>query len=69
MSDYKFYDVLTTVLSPVSAYASLSGRVGYKLDNGVNLAISGQNLLKERQDQSRGLQAERRVLFSVSKTW
>lgn len=69
VSDYKFYDVLTTVLSPVSAYASLSGRVGYKLDNGVNLAISGQNLLKERQDQSRGLQAERRVLFSVSKTW
>ncbi|MBP8246071.1 MAG: TonB-dependent receptor [Phenylobacterium sp.] len=69
VSDYQFYDIVNGALKPVDAYASLSGRVGYRAQNGVTLALAGQNLLTERQKQTRGLEAERRVLFTVSKTW
>ena len=69
VGDYQFYNMVGGALAPVDAYTSLSGRVGYTTDKGVILALSGQNLLNERQKQTRGLQAERRILFSVSKTW
>ena len=69
VGDFKWYDITNGALQPVKAYASLSSRVGYKLDNGVTVALSGQNLLKEQQKQTRGLQAERQVLLSVSKAW
>jgi outer membrane receptor for ferrienterochelin and colicins len=69
VGDFQFYNAVTTALTPVNAFASLSARLGYKTQNGVTLAIAGQNLLRERQDQTSGLQAERRVQFTVSKTW
>lgn len=69
VSDFQWYDLTNGALRPVNAYATLSSRVGYKLENGVTLALSGQNLLSERQKQTRGLQAERQVLVSVSKSW
>lgn len=69
VSDFQWYDLTNGALQPVNAYATLSSRVGYKLENGLTLALSGQNLLNERQKQTRGLQAERQVLISVSKTW
>ena len=69
VGDYQFYDIVNGALQPVEAYASLSSRVGYRATNGVTLALAGQNLLNERQKQTRGLEAERRVMFSISKTW
>ena len=69
VSDFQWYDSSGGALKPVNAYATLSSRVGYKLENGLTLALSGQNLLNERQKQTRGLQVERQVLFSVSKAW
>jgi iron complex outermembrane receptor protein len=70
VSDYKLYALAAPKnLQQVEAYASLSGRVGYRLDNGFTLALSGQNLLNEHQEQTVGLEAERRVVFSVSKAW
>ena len=58
-------------LEPVKGYVSLAGRVAYKTDSGVTLALSGQNLLEDRQYQAKttGLAAERRILFKVSKAW
>jgi iron complex outermembrane receptor protein len=69
VSDFQWYDIAGGALKPVNAYATLSSRVGYKLENGLTFALSGQNLLNERQKQTRGLQAERQVLISVSKAW
>ncbi|WP_304217149.1 TonB-dependent siderophore receptor [Phenylobacterium aquaticum] len=69
VGDYKFQDVVTSALTPVKAYASLSARLGYKTANGITLAVAGQNLLSDRQNQTSGLAAERRVLLSVSKAW
>ena len=69
VSDYQFYDVVTAALKPVNAYASLSARVGYKTESGIVLAVAGQNLLHERQNQTSGLQAERRAQFTISKAW
>jgi iron complex outermembrane receptor protein len=69
VGDFQWYDITNGALRPVKAYASLSSRVGYRMDNGVTLAVSGQNLLSEQQRQTRGLEAERQVLFSVSKAW
>ncbi|MDB5458090.1 MAG: hypothetical protein JWP92_3675 [Caulobacter sp.] len=69
VGDFKWYDITNGALQPVKAYASLSSRVGYRMDNGVTLALSGQNLLAERQKQTRGLQAERQLVASISKAW
>ena len=69
VGDYQFYHMVGGLLAPVDAHVSLSGRVGYKMENGVTLALAGQNLLNERQKQTRGLEAERRIQFSVSKSW
>ena len=69
VSDFQWYDITNGALAPVNAYATLSSRVGYKLENGLTLALSGQNLLNERQKQTRGLQAERQVLITISKAW
>ncbi len=63
-----YYNYLK-VLSPVNAYASLSSRVGYKFDNGMSVALSGQNLLQDRQKQTTGLEVEREVQFTVTKAW
>lgn len=69
VSDFQFYDIVDGALKTVKAHASLSSRVGYRTENGVTLALSGQNLLSERQKQTRALEAERRVQFTISKAW
>jgi iron complex outermembrane receptor protein len=58
-----------TGLAKVDAFTTLGGRVAHKLENGVTFAVAGQNLLHERQKQTNGLQAERRVFASISKVW
>lgn len=70
VGDYQGYNVISGALQPVKAYASLDSRVAYRIDeHGVTLALSGQNLTNGRQAQTAGLQAERRVQFTVSKDW
>ncbi len=62
----------TQTLEPVKGYTTVAGRVGYEMKSGVTLALAGQNLLEERQSQTKGisgLKAERRVLFSITKRW
>lgn len=67
---FQWYSITNGALQPVNAYASLSSRVAYRIeDHGVTLALSGQNLTSGRQIQTAGLQAERRVQFTVSKDW
>jgi iron complex outermembrane receptor protein len=55
-------------LRDVDAYVSVGGRVARDYA-GLTFAVSGQNLLNERQRQTSGLEAERRLLVSVSKAW
>lgn len=62
----------TQTLEPVKGYTTVAGRVGYDLKSGITLALAGQNLLEDRQSQTKGisgLKAERRVLFSINKRW
>ncbi len=58
-------------LQTTSGYASLAGRVAYDIGHGLVAAVSGQNLGADRQvqGQANGLQAERRVIVSLSKSW
>jgi outer membrane receptor for ferrienterochelin and colicins len=68
----KFDSYNGNLLEPVKAYTALAGRVAYQAPHGIELALSGQNLLHERESQAKGpsgLQAERRFMFSVSKAW
>jgi iron complex outermembrane receptor protein len=53
------------------AYVSLSGRISYRLSDGLTVALNGQNLGAARQLQGRvtGLQAPRRVMISLTKSW
>ena len=46
----------------------MSGKLA-KLVVPISVAVSGQNLLKDKQVQTTGLEAERRVLISVTKAW
>jgi iron complex outermembrane receptor protein len=68
----KFASYNGNVLEPVKGYTTVSGRVAYAVSDGVVVALNGQNLLKDRQSQAKGisgLQAERRVMLGVSKSW
>jgi outer membrane receptor for ferrienterochelin and colicins len=56
-------------LQPVHPYATLAARIAYALSSTTTLALSGENLLHERQDQTAGLLVERRVLLSVRTSW
>jgi outer membrane receptor for ferrienterochelin and colicins len=68
----KFNSYNGNLLEPVAAYTTVGGRVAYAGPLGLEYAVSGQNLLEERQAQAKGptgLMAERRVLFTISKAW
>jgi len=68
----KFDSYNGNVLQAVPSYASFAGRIAYRFHDGVELGLNGQNLLTEQQAQAMGnagLKAERRVMFSVLKTW
>jgi iron complex outermembrane receptor protein len=66
---YMFYNMLDGALAPVNAYGALSARVGYRFQDGVIVAVSGQDLAENRQRQTTGLEAERQVQFTISKAW
>ena len=66
---YMFYNQISGALAPVNAYGALSARVGYRFHEGVIVAISGQDLIDDRQAQTTGLEAERQVQFTISKAW
>ncbi|WP_161494540.1 TonB-dependent receptor [Caulobacter sp. B11] len=59
----------TSTLVPIDGYASLGGRVARQFEQGFTVAVSGQNLIEEAQRQTAGLEAERRVHLTVSKSW
>ena len=66
------YDVdNNAVLEPTPAYASLAARVAYQWPEGWTVALSGQNLGAAQQSQGSpsGLQAPRRVILGLSKSW
>jgi iron complex outermembrane receptor protein len=72
---YSSYNPLSpnvpTSLSVTPTYATLSARVGYQLSEGLTAALSGQNLgaALQAQGQATGLQAPRRVMVSLTKSW
>ncbi len=51
----------------VSTYASLSGRVGYALDESTTVALSGQELQAAGGQRTTGPDVERRVFLSLEK--
>jgi outer membrane receptor for ferrienterochelin and colicins len=54
------------ILTPIPAFASIDGRVAYKLNRRVALAASGQNLTHASQVQTSGPAVERRVLGTMT---
>ncbi|MFT8246702.1 TonB-dependent receptor plug domain-containing protein [Roseomonas sp. BN140053] len=54
-----------SVLVEVRDYASVAARLGYRLTEGMALALEGENLLHQRQEQTFALKAERRVYLSL----
>jgi len=68
----KFSSYNGNLLEPVKGYTTVAGRVAYAFAPGAEVSLNGQNLLTERQSQARGasgLEAERRVMLGVSKSW
>ena len=68
----KFNSYNGNVLEPVPSFTALAARVAYRVGGDIELALSGQNLLHERESQAKGpsgLEAERRLIFSISKRW
>ena len=68
VGDFKIYNT-ASVLVPIGGYASVGGRVARQFEQGFTLAVSGQNLLEKSQRQTAGLEAERRVYLTLSKSW
>ncbi|MFC0409804.1 TonB-dependent receptor plug domain-containing protein [Roseomonas elaeocarpi] len=66
-TEMRGYRVTGTGIVPVSVgdYASLAARAGYRLTEQLTLAVEGSSLLHERQRQSIGAEAERRVFVSL----
>lgn len=73
VGDHEAYGLYAVGANPrlvkIESYAAIGGRVARTFDHGVTVAISGQNLGDNRQRQSAGLEVERRLFLSVSKSW
>lgn len=69
VSSFDFYSVTGGAMQEVDGYATLGARAAYRLEDGLTFAVSGQNLLNDRQRQTTALKAERRMQFSISKVW
>ena len=68
----KFQSYNGNLLEPVDGYSTFAGRVAYRTEPGIEFGLIGQNLLTDRQSQAKGptgLQAERRVMFTLNKSW
>lgn len=59
-------DGVDTTLVPVGAFATVDARIGYKLSDWATLAVSGQNLLLDRQRQTSGPEVGRQVYLSLT---
>lgn len=57
---------LSTYLVPIGAYASLDGRLAYRLTDWATIAVSGQNLLQTSQQQTSGPFVERQVFATLT---
>jgi iron complex outermembrane receptor protein len=70
-SKFQMNDVGLTrgALEQVDGYTTLAARVARKFDQGFTVAVSGQGLTKSRQRQTSGLEVDRRVFLTLSKTW
>lgn len=70
VGNYETYNPVGALVT-TPAYASVAARVSYQLSDGLTAAVSGQNLGAPQQIQSvaTGLQAPRRVIFSLTKSW
>jgi outer membrane receptor for ferrienterochelin and colicins len=55
-----------TMLTPISAFAAIDGRVAYNLNQRITWAVSGQNLAHASQIQTSGPAVERRVLGTMT---
>lgn len=53
-------------LVPVDDYASIDGRVGYKITDRITLSLSGQNLVPSHQRQTVSAEVERRVFGGLN---
>ena len=53
-------------LLPVQDYFNADARIGYRINDNLTLAVSGQNLLESRQVQTSGPAIERRVFLNLS---
>jgi iron complex outermembrane receptor protein len=53
-------------LVPLGSYANMDARIAYRVNDRVTLALSGDNLLQDRQRQNIGPEIERRVLVSLA---
>ena len=69
VSSFDYYPLAAGPMQRIDGHATLGGRVAYRLEDGTTFAVSGQNLLKERQAQTNLLKAERRMQLSISKAW
>lgn len=53
-------------LSPVQNYFNADARIGYRINENLTVAVSGQNLLQSRQVQTSGPAIERRIFLNLS---
>ncbi len=69
VSSFQMFAPTKSSLTPVDAYVTLAGRVAYKLSNSFKVALNGENLLKDHQNQTTGLLAQRRLLLTIEASW
>jgi iron complex outermembrane receptor protein len=55
-----------TVEERIPDYASVDARAAYRVNGNMSVAVSAQNILPSRQQQTTGPEVERRVLFTVT---
>ncbi len=61
--------LVTSPLATMPAHISLSGRVGYKINDQTTIAISGQELQASQAVTSTALETERRVFLSLDRSF
>ncbi|CAN7465704.1 TonB-dependent receptor [Phenylobacterium sp. LjRoot225] len=70
-SKYEMKAVTQTrgAMETVGSYGTLAANVARKFEQGFTVAVSGQGLTKSRQRQTSGIEVDRRVFLTLSKTW
>jgi iron complex outermembrane receptor protein len=69
VSSHEGYQFGTGALTPVGGYATLAGRVAYRLSKQITFAVSGQNLQSSSTIETPGLPVERRLFATLSASW